>query len=664
MTENRIVIDFETRSTIDLKRHGRNVYMKDKHFKPIIMAVKKGYQEPIVYSMPSVKLIKEVIEEAIMFDIHIVAHNAAFEINTIEAIGVDSHTKEKSSLWRDTMVMCQYHGIPYSLENAGKYLNLKTQKLNIGKELINLFTKPIPEKVKQKLGLPLDKIFWEPEDKPEQWISFCEYCKYDVNTASEIADELPEIPEHVWDEWLINLNINRRGVLIDREFCKIATDDLLAEEEESLNKLRELTGLDNPKSRAQLKVWFKDFSNLTIDSLNKEVITELLANKNIDTRTKEVLSLFSIVSKTSTAKYTRFQELADNENKIYDILNFYGARTGRWSSWGVQLHNMKRINLDNYKELRAYAKEGMLPMLYTGLSDIYSQLVRTAIIAPLDKRLVIADFAQIEARVLQWLANDQQTLDIFRSGKDYYTYTAAQMFNKKYDDIPKDSEERRKGKVAALALGYGGAIGALDRSPAGKEMTPEEKVHLVKLWRKANSKVVKFWDIVNAAFIKTFVSKQEVVLNVGIKDKLVFRYALLSKKPAVTIELPSGRVLWYLDVKVHGKGYVFYGKSSDDQFTETYINIYGGFLTENITQAIARDCLQVFINRLTKANYPVVFHVHDEVIVEISDKGMTRCGEALSIDKCLVEIENISKEVIYEGLPVIAEPKVSEYYDK
>lgn len=655
---SKVTIDFETRSVVDLKLHGRARYMSDPSFKPIVMAVKKDKAETQVYTMPSADIIRKVIDDAVKEGSFIVAHNAAFEIGTCEALKIDSHTKGKTSLWRDTMVKCQYHGIPFSLENAGNYLKLKTRKLTIGKDLIRIFSEPISARERIANNVPADKIFWEPEDKPDKWAAFLEYCKYDVDTTDELDDVLPDIPEHVWEEWLINLNINRRGVLIDREFCEIATKDLLEEEEASLSKLKALTGLENPKSRAQLKVWLKDFSNLDIISLNKETIKELLNTESVDARTKEVLSLFSVVSKTSTAKYTRFQELANHKNKVYDILNFYGARTGRWSSWGVQLHNLKRINLDNYKELREQAKAGMLPMFYEGLSGIYSQLIRTTIIAPEGKLLAIADFAQIEARVLQWLANDQQTLDIFRSGKDYYTYTAAQMFNKKYEDIPKDSEDRRKGKVAALALGYGGARGALDRSPAGKEMSPEEKLHLVKLWRKANAKVVKFWDVVNAAFIKCFISHHEVVMNVGLKDRLIFRYTTLNDKPSVTIELPSKRVLWYPDVKTRGREYVFYGKSSDDQFTETYVSVYGGFLTENITQAIARDCLQIFINRLTEANYQVVFHVHDEVIVEIDYVNDTE------VERTLEVIHTLSTEPIYEGLPVNAEPKASEYYDK
>lgn len=652
-----ITIDFETRSEIDLKANGRKNYMDDKNFEIILAAVKIDDAETNVYTKPSKELLQEILNMAECFDSVKLAHNAPFEINALEALQIDTGLNDEKVTWRDTMVMCQYYGLPYSLENAGKYLKLRNTKLTIGKDLIELFTKPIPEKVKIKQGLPASKIFWEPEDFPEKWLAFCEYCKQDVDVCYEIFQSLPEIPYHVWKEWRLNLNINRKGILVDKDFCKIATQDLAEEAEASMLELKHITGLDNPGSRAQLKVWFKDFSNLTIESLNKNVIAELLESDKIDKVTRRVLELFSVVSKTSTAKYQKFLELMNNENKVYDILNFYGGRTGRWSSWGVQLHNMKRINLSNYEELRDEAKSRLLPMFYNGLSNIYSQLIRTAIIARPNNKLIIADFAQIEARVLQWLAGNKDALEVFKSGKDYYTYTAAIMFKKKYEDIPKDSEERRKGKIASLALGYGGAVGALDRG-AGADMTKSDKLSLVKLWRSVNKSITKFWEILNAAFIKAYITKEEVVINVAEDDVLTFGYTTIAAKPTVWVELPSKRRMYYPDVRVNGKNYVFYGKSSEDQFSETYVKVYGGFLAENITQAIARDCLQEFMNRLKDNNYSILFHVHDEVIVEFPMNTEKELNEAL------LEIENLSRTEIYKGLPVVAEPKASDYYDK
>lgn len=661
--EHTITIDFETRSAVDLKVHGRFNYMHDSSFKIVLMAVKYDNEPTKVYPFPTKELIASIVESAEMLGYNLVAHNAAFEIGACEAYGVDTGTNGKSSPWRDTMVMCAYYGLPISLDNASKYLNLKNAKLSIGRELIEYFTRPISDKVKARLGLPKDKMFWEPEDNLEKWLAFKEYVKYDVEACYEITTILPDIPEFVWDEWLLNLNINRRGILIDKNLCEVALKNIADEENECMVKLHEITGLDNPKSRTQLKQWFLEKFNLNIDSLNKEVIEKIISDTSVNEEIRVVLSLFSTISKTSTAKYKKFLDLMDDNNKIYDILNFYGARTGRWSSWGVQIHNMKRISVHNYKELRELALSNMLPMMYDNLSDIYSQLIRTSILAHKDKYLVIADFSQIEARVLQWLAGNQTAIDIFKSGKDYYTFTAALMFNKNYNDIPKDSDERRKGKIASLLLGYGGGVAALDRGSSGSDLSEEEKLRLVRLWRRANPKVVAFWNNVNSAFIKCLISKQDVALKVaelaGVKTtySLTFKYSNLLGKNNVCVELPSGRTLWYPDVCNKGRDYVFYGKSSDDQFTETYTKIYGGFLVENITQAIARDCLQGFINKLTSKGLPVVFHVHDEVICEVNKADVDN-------NHLIEDVLTLSKQTTFEGLPVVAEPKASEYYDK
>jgi len=658
---NVITIDFETRSTTDLQAYGRHNYMSDPNFKIILMAVKIDNEPTKVYEFPTKEEIANLMDMAEMMEAKIFAHNAAFEIGCINTLGIDTHTSGKSSNWRDTQLLGYYHGLPGKLADLGEYLKIKSRKLTTGKELIDLFTKPISDRLRAKHNIPADKLFWEKEDFPDKWEMFKEYCLVDVDACYEIMTVLPEVPDFVWDEWLTNLQIVTRGILVDREFCEIASQDVANEKAECIEELKRLTGITNPSSRNQLKQYFRDFHELDIESLNKETIGILLASDNVKPLTKTILSLFSTISKTSCAKYDKFQDMIGSDNKLRDFLNFYGARTGRWSSWGVQIHNMKRIDgMARYKDLREEAKNYILPMLETDLSEIYSRLLRTVIVAPKGKKLIIADFAQIEARVLQWLARDDKTLDIFRSGKDYYTYTASNMFNKSYDEISKDSPERQKGKTASLALGYGGAVGALERG-SGKDMTLPEKLALIKLWRGANKKVVELWSIVEAAFIKCVTMKTETILNIGVKDQLLFNYRTLAGKPAVTITFPSGRVMWYPDVKMQGKDYVFYGKASEDQFYASYTKIWGGFLTENITQAIARDCLQTFINKLRKENYVVAFHVHDEVIIEYDpSKTSYYVGE----EKTLQHILDISKEVIYEGLPVIAEPKASIIYDK
>lgn len=646
-----VIIDLETRSSVDLKVHGRKAYMESPDFEIILLAYKVNDGLTKVLEFPSLESMQDILDMADTVDINMVAHNAAFEMSSLKRVGCDIH----DSIWRCTMLMSQYHGYPMSLESSSKALKLRVNKMNEGKQLIDLFTKPISAKVREKNKLPEDKKFWLPIDFPEKWETFKNYCKMDVEVAYMLYQTLPCVPTFVWEEWLLNYNINNRGILIDTDFCRIAINDIKDEEEDLMQKLKNITKLDNPRSRDQLKRWIYDNHGLTINSLTKEVMENLIKEDKLDNEVKEVLNLFKGLSKTSTAKYTKFLELG-HKNKIYDILNFYGARTGRWSSWGVQLQNMRRIEMHNYKELRNLAKEEMLPMFYEDMSNIYSQLIRTSIVAPSGKKLIIADFSQIEARVLQWLANNQETLEIFKSGKDYYTYTASTMFNKPYEEISKDSKERRDGKTASLALGYGGAVGALSKFGGGKEMSEREQVAMVKLWRKANPNVVRLWSQVNDSFVRCFISKEEVVLPIAVGYELRFNYGLIGSKNYVSVTLPSGRTMFYPDIKSGAGGeYVFYGKSSEDQFLETYTKIYGGFLVENITQAIARDCLQMFITRIDQLGIKVIFHVHDEVICEVNEN---------EVEELLGKILELSKTCCYKGLPVVAEPKASEYYDK
>jgi len=648
---NILTIDIETRSATDLKTRGRANYMNDKAFEIVLFAYKVNDMPTGILENPTVEELQKVITDFLTTNInsYIVAHNAKFELAALAKYDIDIPLDRV----RDTMLQCQYHGLPMSLEAAAKYLNTEKQKLTVGRNLIEYFTKPIHEKTRVKENLPPDKIFRDKKDNPAKWEMFKEYCKYDVEVAYAVFASLPQAPDFVWTEWQIDYNINAKGILIDKRFCERAVEDLTIEADYCKAKLKELTGLDNPGSRMQLKQYFSDIYGISVESFDRAAINYYLNRPDTPKELKSILKNFSSITKTSGAKYAKALDLMTRDDEIKDFLNFYGGRTGRWSSWGLQIHNMKRISIANYKEQRQAARDGILAMFAEDIADTYSQLIRTMIIAPPGYKLIIADFAQIEARVLQWLAKDEETLKVFKSGQDYYTHTAATMFNKKYADIPKESEERRKGKIAALALGYGGGPRALDRSPAANDLTAEEKASLVKLWRNANSKVVRLWDQLNAAYVKCYHSKETVELPVAFTDKLIFRHEVIGGRPNISVELPSGRRMYYPDVQTQGRNYVFYGKSSDDQFAETYVNVYGGFLAENITQAIARDCLQIFINRLVKADFKVAFHVHDEVIIEVP---------TAQVD--LKQIEKLGTGEMYYGLPVATEPQASEYYDK
>lgn len=638
-----ITFDFETRAVTDLKARGRKNYMEDPTFRIVLIGYKLDDKPTEVIEFPTKQQLSHILQNT-----SLLAHNALFEVGALD----NSSYQIKLDIRRikDTMVQAQYFGVPPSLAEAAEFLKLPFQKQTIGKELIKLFTRPIPDKVKERLGLPAEKIFWEPEDKPKEWASFKEYVAYDVETTYALHKALPDLPEHVWREWQIHYNINTRGVGVDVDFVSQAIADMEAEKVEALETLKTMTSLANPASNAQMKSWLATFAGIEAESLTKDTIPVIIENTN-SPYVKKVLELYSKLTKTSTAKYQKFLDLMNKEHKIYDILNFYGARTGRWSSWGVQLHNMKRIGLDNYEELRVMAINGMLPMVTDKVIDTYSHLTRTALHAAKGKKFIVVDFSQIEARVLQWLAQDFGALDVFKSGKDFYTYTAANMFNIPFEQIDKKSEERRKGKVATLALGYGGGPAALERSAAGS-MSDIEKQDLVNRWRKANSDVVKFWWNIDAVFKKVYNVRLTTEVPVGVKDKLIFFTQFISGYRYVGITLPSGRSIYFPDVRVIGKDYMFYGKASDESMKADYVNIYGGFLAENITQAIARDCLEILIEKLEARSIPVVFHVHDEVIIEV-DKDFDN-----------KEIVKITKEVIYEGLPLSSEPAEGVYYDK
>lgn len=642
----KLYYDYETRSSIDLKVRGRKNYMDSPDFEPIIMAYAFDDEPTQVLEFPSWSRIQGILLQA---EKHI-AHNARFELGVNRATGnIDASSATFKDILRrttDTAIKCKYYGIPESLEKAGKWLGLPIQKLTVGKKGISLFTVPIPEKVKERLGIT--QTFWGPKDKPEDWAQFLEYAKVDVDVCRLVDKTLPDLPEAIWNEWHVDYMINQNGISIDRQLCEKAVIDLENEANEAKNELLVLTDLENPNSGAQMKQWLKNEYNLDVTSLSKETIPQIIKSSK-DERLARVLNLYSLLARTSNKKFSKFIDLMDSNDKLYDILNYYGAHTGRWSSWGVQLHNMKRIEIADYEKLRELAKSGLLPAMYDNLSDIYPSLIRTAIIAPKGKHLIIGDFSQIEARVLQWGAKAWDAIEVFRSGKDIYAYAAANMYNKRYEDIDKKSPERRMGKIATLGLGYGGGVVALRLGE--DELSVEEKQLIVQKWRKSNPQVVKYWNNLEAAFIKSYITKSPVELSIGKSDRLIFDYELISNIPFISIELPSKRKLYFPRVRHDGKQYVSLLKS-EDHSAEFEQSIYGGFLAENVTQAIARDCLSDVVMRCYEKGYKIAFHVHDEVILEVDETVPVQ------------ELKEVMTTEGYEDLPLDISPVEGIYYDK
>lgn len=655
-----LAIDIETYSGEDLTKTGVYKYAEAEDFEILLFAYAYDEGPVAIIDLASGETIPvQVYGDLVNPTVLKTAFNANFEITCIQ----QAVKKIKSpvdwrigyidpALWECTMVKSAMLGLPMSLDGVARALNLGQQKMAAGRALIRYFSMPC--KPTKSNGMRTRNL---PHHDPDKWALFKEYCMQDVETERAIRNKEKwfEIPQKERELWLLDQRIIGTGVLIDRRMVEnaIRMDD--DHKEILTSEATELTGLDNPNSPAQLKRWLTEQTGESVESLNKTAIPEMLENSESDDVTR-VLELRQEMSKTSTKKYQAMLDAVCQDGRVRGLLQFYGAsRTGRWSGRLVQLQNLPQNHLPDLDLARGIVKDGgreLMELLYGNVPDTLSQLIRTAIVAPEGQRFIVADFSAIEARVTAWLAGEKWRLDVFASHGKIYEASASQMFKVPIDSIDKGSPLRQKGKIAELALGYQGGVGAL-KTMGGERMglTETEMQEIVDNWRLANPNIVRLWyDIQDAAMT--------AIGNIGHTVE-VRGCRIKWDKGLMWITLPSGRSLCYATPGIGknrfgGDSITYWGINQTTRKWEKQ-ETYGGKLVENIVQAIARDCLAHSMLRLAEEGFKIVMHVHDEVVIEEPYNGKTM-DEA-----CRIMGEPISWA---PGLLLRADGYETEYYKK
>ena len=605
-------IDLETYCDVDLRKTGVYRYAEDDSFEILLIAVSIDSGPVTVYDLTKEILPHEVLHALVDDTIIKWAFNASFERICLSNWLKKHHPQLLSegflspNSWRCSMIWSAYLGLPLSLEGVGTVLKLKDQKLKEGGDLIRYFSVPCKP---TKVNGGRTRNF--PNHAPDKWSAFIDYNKRDVKVDLAIKEKLRNqpVPDFVWNEYHQDQIINDRGIGIDVDFVKAA----IAIDGESKTKiqeeLRELTELDNPNSVLQMIGWLR-VHGVTTDSLDKKAVKELL--KVVDEKTAKVLKLRQQAAKSSVSKYQAMMNCVCKDGRARGMFQFYGAnRTGRWAGRLVQLQNLPQNHLTDLEEARDLFKTGDLEAteLFYDTQDTLSQLIRTAFVPDYGKKFIVCDFSAIEARVLSHLAGETWRSKVFEQGKDIYCMSASQMFGIPVEKHGQNADLRQKGKIAELACGYGGAVGALKAMGAIDMGLGEDELQpLVDSWRQANPNIVLFWWDVDRA-VKTAVKEQIQTETHGIHFEV--------RKGMLFITLPSGRKLAYVKPKMGenqfgGESVTYEGTGSAKRWER--LESYGPKFVENIVQAISRDILAYSMKQLKE--FKVVGHVHDEVIIE------------------------------------------------
>lgn len=622
ITMKRISIDLETYSSVDLGKSGVYKYAESEGFEILLFAYSIDDGEVKVIDLASGDMIPGEILSALSDEsIEKWAFNANFERVCLSRFLGE---RLKPQGWYCTMIWSAYLGLPLSLEKVGEVLKLDKQKMNEGKALIRYFS--IPCKPTKTNGMRTRNL---PHHDLEKWSTFKEYNQRDVETEMAIKKKLSAfpMPQSEWENYWVDQNINDRGILIDEVLVDSAIkfDEILREE--NMDRAIELTGLENPNSPLQLKEWLNK-KGLEIDSLAKKDVESAL--KNAEGDIKEVLELRQELSKSSVRKYDAMKNVKGKDNRARGLIQFYGAnRTGRYSGRLIQVQNLRRNNLKDLDLARSLVKNRdyeTMEILYEAPSDILSQLIRTAFIAKEGTRFIISDFSAIEARVLAWLAGEQWVLDAFENGEDIYCRTASRMFGVPVEKHGVNGNLRQKGKMATLACGYQGALGAL-KAMGGIEMglSKDELQSIVDSWREANPNIVRLWweiDSVVKRVVQTKVKERYKNLTISYEKGILF------------IELPSKRRLAYPKAKIGinrfgGESITYEGIVVGNKWERQ--ESYGGKFVENIVQAMARDILAEAMKRLENKGFNIVMHIHDEVVIESDLSSIEEINEIMSI---------------------------------
>lgn len=672
-------VDIETYSSVDITKAGAYAYAESPDFEILLIGYKidDGPVKVIdltemflTYSNQTHGQITAVVQKERLKDDHPefwnalnsptcikTAYNANFERTCFFNYFKIPMPPEQ---WRCTAVHASTLGLPGNLAGVGAALGLPEdkQKDKIGKSLINYFCKPCkPTKTNggRTRNLPC-------HDK-EKWEQFIEYNRQDVVTESAIRDMITKykIPDSEQELWGLDQDMNDKGVRLDMDLAKKIIDYDEIYHERLIQEAKEITCLENPNSLSQLKNWFFKRYNLQVTSITKDSIPEIIDRlKEMDPIYDaadgiRMLEIRQELGKTSTKKYTAMTQAVCSDSRLRGILQFYGAnRTGRWAGRIVQVHNLPQNKIPDLDLARSMVKEKRfddLELLFGGLPFVFSQLIRTAFIPSKGCRFVVSDFSAIEARVIAWLADEEWRLEVFRTHGKIYEASASQMFHVPIENIKKGSKLRQQGKVAELALGYGGSFGAIKAMDKAGSIPDEDIPMLVANWRKANPRICKFWRTAEAA-AKTAIQEHRTV---RIQHGLAFSYI----NSILFIHLPSGRKLAYYDAKVEeweGKESITY--AGVEQSTKRWgkLETWGGKLVENIVQAVARDCLAETIKRVTEAGYRIVMHVHDEIVVDVPKEDT----DALNT---ITDIMKITPDWA-EGMPLKGDGYETEFYKK
>lgn len=604
-----MAIDIETYSDISLPDCGVHRYVASEQFEILLFAYSIDEGEIRVIDLASGERMPEEVMDLLMDDSVVkTAFNAAFERTCINRYFGISLPPE---VWRCTAVQSAILALPLSLEGVGEALSLDKKKMSEGKELIRFFCMPC--KATKANGGRTRNL---PADAPEKWEQFKTYCKRDVDVEMQIRKKLKNypIPDREQVLYCMDQRINDRGIRVDTQMVGQAIACDLLYKETAAKRAYELSGLENPNSVSQLKGWLSD-KGIEVDSLAKDTVTELVGKT--EGEVSELLKLRLAMSKTSVKKYEAI-ERAVCDGRVHGLLQFYGAnRTGRWAGRLVQIHNLPQNHMEDLELARSLVKEGrfdLVELLYPSTPEVLSELIRTAFVAKPGCRFIISDFSAIEARVLAWMSGEAWRLRVFSTHGKIYEASASAMFGVPIEEIGKTSPLRQKGKIAELALGYGGSVGALVSMGATKMgLSEEELPDLVSQWRLANPHITEFWWKVDAAAFKAVKERCTVQM-----DRLLFEY----RGGILFIHLPSGRKLSYvkprLELNRFGReGITYEGVGESKKWTR--IETYGPKMVENIVQAVSRDILAEAMLRLEKAGFDIVMHVHDEVVLEVPE---------------------------------------------
>ncbi|MBQ9364819.1 MAG: DNA polymerase [Schwartzia sp.] len=644
-----LAIDIETYSSNDIKC-GVHYYVAAPDFEILLFACAFDDEPVKIFDFAQGEELPDEVRRA-LFDPEITktAYNAVFEITCLKTMFPELPDEQ----WECTSVLGLYNSYPAGLGVVAKALGFPEdkQKDTRGKALIKYFCSPV--KATKSNDFRTRNM---PSDAPDKWETFKDYCCQDVIVERAIRERLinnkPSDTEH--ELWLLDRRINDIGIMVDMDLIRNAMELDEGHRNKLMLEAMSITRLSNPNSVAQLKSWITERTGKELSSLDAEAVNEMLSDGELSDDVRRVLEIRKQLGKTSIKKYEAMAKSVCPDGRIHDIFQFYGAaRTGRWSGRNVQLHNLRRNSLEDLDDARGLLQGGeaeIFSLLYD-VPDTLSQLVRTALIAAPGKRFIVADFSAIEARVIAWMAGEEWQLETYRKGGDIYCQTASAMFKVPVEKNGANHELRQKGKIATLACGYQGGIGALKAMGAAKMgLTDEELSEIVKKWRESNPHIVQFWKDTETAAMRT-------ISNGKPHKARCISFSMMDGNLLLT--LPTGRSLVYVSPRIEKNKFdirsITYKGLRQGMNSWGDVETYGGSIVENAVQAFARDCLAAAMLRLDAAGYNIVMHVHDEVIIEKEQ------GEGSLDDVIRIMTQN---EEWNEGLPLDAAGFESTYYKK